>query len=50
MNAEDFYAELKNALRFFGVEWGNKEAVKITAEKGVIVFSYANLEVRVKLK
>jgi hypothetical protein len=44
MNAEDFYEQFKEALKFLGVPWGEKEKVTVTIFDKSIRFAYLNKE------
>ena len=47
MNGEEFYAEFKEALRYLGVEWGNKEVVTMKLVPDAIVLHYGHREARI---
>ncbi len=38
MNAEEFYEQFKEALRYHDVEWGNKKAMSVRALRAGVVF------------
>ena len=40
MNGEDFYEEFKEALKFIGLRWGEKDKATIEIWNGSIVISY----------
>ena len=42
MNAEDFYAEFKSALKYLGLTWGEMELATCKVEGGIFYVSYAN--------
>lgn len=47
MNAEELYLELKNALKFLGVSFHDKDKVSVFCEDGVLIFSYGGREASV---
>lgn len=49
MTVQDFYEEMKEALRFFGLSFGDKDKVTIAAEDDVIIFKHENREIRIRV-
>lgn len=50
MNAENFYEEFKEALRYLGVSWGNKHLIEVEIKKGKFVMRYGMKEISIKSK
>ena len=49
MNAEDFYEEFKQALKFLDVPWGEKELVTVDVRYGRFVMAYDGRDVSFKV-
>lgn len=49
MNADFFYEEFKAALKFLGLEWGQKELATVTVADGCLVITYKYLSVRIAI-
>ena len=49
MNAEAFYADYKAALAFLGIEWANKDAVKMFIQGDFLVFTVPGREARIRI-
>lgn len=49
MNAEDFYEEFKEAIKYLGPGWTGKEYIQVSANQDCIVLSYENLKVEINL-
>lgn len=50
MNGELFYEEFKNALKFFGLPWGDMDLVTVYAEGSAIVFEHGGRKISVDLR
>ena len=50
MNAENFYEEFKEALKYLGVGWGNKNLIEVKIKKDKLVMKYGGKEVHIKIK
>lgn len=48
MDAESFYDEFKEALKYLGVSWGSKYLVKVSVENDSIILSYKTKSVMLK--
>lgn len=49
MTLDEFYEEMKNALRFFGLHFGEKEEVQISAENGAITLAHGNKTITISV-
>lgn len=49
MTLEDLYTEMKDALRYFGITFGQKDEVKVRVEGDYIIFVHSprGTEVRI---
>lgn len=50
MNAEELYEELKEALRYFGLSFHQKDQVKVSARTDKIIFEHAGREIILRTK
>lgn len=49
MNAEDFYAEYKAVLVYFGIAWADKAVVSMSIQGDFLVFTVPGREARIRL-
>lgn len=40
MNADELYEELKSALRYFGLAWGQKSEVQVCIQNDALLFTH----------
>lgn len=40
LNAEDFYQEFLDALRYLGIRWGFKQAVTVELSEGKLILRF----------
>jgi hypothetical protein len=48
MTLEGFYEEMKEALRYFGVPWGQMDRVKVRFTSASVIFVFEDREIRIK--
>lgn len=49
VNLEDLYRDMKDALDFLGLRWGEKETVQVTLAGDELVFTHGCRSVRVRI-
>ena len=49
MNGEDFYLAFKEALNFFGLNWGEKDKMTVSVKGGEIAFSFENKTISIQV-
>lgn len=49
MNADEFYEDFKDALKYLGLSWGQKDLAKVWFEGGSFCLTYGGRETRVRL-
>lgn len=47
MQAQEFYDELKEALKFFGLSWGQMNLMQVDSHEGYIIFRYDNRSISI---
>jgi hypothetical protein len=47
MNADELYDQIKAALRYFGLDWNEKDKIEVRFENGAIVFVHGKESIRV---
>lgn len=49
MNADDFYEDFKDALKYLGLAWGDKHLAQVRLTAGAFCLSYGGRETRMNL-
>jgi hypothetical protein len=49
MTAEDLYDQIKAALKYFGLDWNQKDQIEVFFEEGAIIFRCGKESIRVQL-
>ena len=49
MNADEFYEDFKDALKYLGLSWGQKDLAQVWLEGGSFCLAYGGRETRVRL-
>lgn len=49
LNGEEFYQAFKEALSFFGLNWGEKDKMTVSVKGGEIAFSFENKTISIQV-